>query len=87
MCVRNGDDTFVFNIEAGNYYSQSTYFVTRIKQEKLHIGYFIHLGVFKILFTSTWISKDFKFRVSSSRNNQKRTVLWFGKKGQSRHNL
>ena len=40
----------VFNIEAGNYYSKSTFtcIMTLIKQEKL--GYFIHSGVFMSIF-------------------------------------
>ena len=35
MCVGNGDATNRFNIEAGNYYSKSTFIMTLIKQEKL----------------------------------------------------
>ena len=38
----------VFNIEAGNYYSKSTFIITLIKTREtcVHIGYFIHSGVF-----------------------------------------
>ena len=38
----------IFNIEAGNYYSKSTFIIyhTVIKQEKLRIGNFMHSGVF-----------------------------------------
>ena len=34
----------VFNIEAGNYYSKSTFIMTC--ETCVHIGYFIHSGVF-----------------------------------------
>ena len=43
----------VFNIEAGNYYSKST-FMTPIKQEKLVftlVILYVHLGVFICVFT------------------------------------
>ena len=36
MCVGNGDTIqVIFNTEAGNYYSKSTFIMTLIKQEKL----------------------------------------------------
>ena len=42
----------LFNIEAGNYYSKSTFITTLIKEVKLcvHICYFIHLRVFMFFF-------------------------------------
>ena len=37
----------VFNIEAGNYYSKSTFIMTNKTRETcVYIGYFIHSGVF-----------------------------------------
>ena len=64
----------VFNIEAGNYYSKSTFIMTLIKQEKLVFILVIlyiqkYLCFFTKLFTGTWVSEDFQFRVSGSRNN------------------
>ena len=68
----------VFNIEAGNYYSKSTFIMTNKTRETcVHVGHFIHSGVFRCfykLFTGTWVSEDFQFRVSGSRNNRKRTA-------------
>ena len=48
LCVVNGDAAIViFNIEAGNYYSKSTFIKTNKTWETcVHIGYFIHSGVF-----------------------------------------
>ena len=62
----------VFNIEAGNYCSKSTFIRTLIKQEKLVFILVIsyiqeYLCVFTELFTSTQVSEDFLFRVSGSR--------------------
>ena len=55
----------VFNIEAGNYYS-NTFIVTLIKQENLVFILGIlyireYLCVFTKLFTGTRVSKDFQF--------------------------
>ena len=49
----------VFKIEAGNYYSKSTFIMTLIKQEKQG----------KNNFTGKRVSKDFQFPISGSRNN------------------
>ena len=71
----------VFNIEAGNYYSKSTFIVTLvIKQEKFVFILVIlyireYLCVFTKLFTGTQVFEDFQFRVSSSRNNRNHTAL------------
>ena len=73
---------FLFNIEAGNYYSKSSFIVTLIKQEKLvfilvilYIREYVHVCVFTKLFTGSRVSKDFQFWVSGSRNNQKQTAV------------
>ena len=58
FCVGNGDATSGFYIEVGMYYCKSTFIMTRIKQEKLHkvhIGYFIHSGVFTKLFYGVFV--------------------------------
>ena len=57
----------VFNIEARNYYSKSTFIMTLIKQEKLVFILVIlyireYLCVFTELFTGTRVSEDFQFR-------------------------
>ena len=47
--MRNGDATIFLNIEAGNYYSKSTFImkiINKTRETCVHIGYFIHLGVF-----------------------------------------
>ena len=67
----------ILNIEAGNYYSKSTFIVTVIKQEKLVFIWVIIWGyyhVFTKLFTGTRVSEDFQFCESDSRNtcNRKR---------------
>ena len=74
----------VFNthVQVGNCYSKSTFNMTLIKQEKLmfmlvilYIREYLHVCVFTKLFTGTWVSEDFQFRVSASRNNGKWTAL------------
>ena len=74
----------VFNIEAGNRYS-NTFIMTLIKQDNLVFILVIylyireHLCIFTKLFTGNRVSEDFQFRVSSSRNNRKRTasiLMW-----------
>ena len=66
----------VFNIhvEAGNYYSESTFIMTVIKQENLvfilvilYIREYLHtVRVFTKLFTGTRVSEDFQFQVGCS---------------------
>ena len=54
------------------------YDCNKTRETCVHIGYFIHSGVFMCfykLFTGTRISKDFQFRVSGSGNNRKHTAL------------
>ena len=65
----------IFNVEAGNYYSKSTFIMTLIKQEKLVFIIRDYLCVFTKLFTGTWVSEDFKFWIFGSRNNRKCTDL------------
>ena len=70
----------IFNIEAGNYYSKSTFITILIKHEKLVFMLVIlyireYLYVFTKLFTSNRVSEDFQFQVSGSWNNQKCTAL------------
>ena len=71
----------VFNIEAENYYRESTFFMTLIKQEKLvFLLVFVvyiqeYLRIFTKLFAGTRVSEDFQFWLSGSRNNQKCTAL------------
>ena len=72
----------VFNIEAGNDYSKSTFIMTLIKQEKLVFILVIlyiqeYLCVFTIFFRGIRVSEDFKFRVSGSRDNRKRRALLY----------
>ena len=74
MCVGNGDVT------SCNYCSKSTFIMTLIKQENLVFILVIlyireYLRVFTKLFTGTWVSEDFQFWVSGSRNNRKHTAL------------
>ena len=53
-CVGNGDATIVvFNIEAGNYYSKSTFIMTLIKQEKL-VFISVILYIWEYLFGSIY---------------------------------
>ena len=67
----------VFNIEAGNYYSKSTFIVTLIKQEKLcvHIGYCIHCGVFTHCKTYIQVIKTVCFWLFREPNTRYRKSL------------
>ena len=65
----------IFNTEPGNYYSNSTFIMTLIKQEKLILYIQEYLGVFTKQIMGDRVSEDFQFRVSSSRNNRKCTDL------------
>ena len=70
----------VFNIEAGNDYSKSTFIMTLIKQEKVVFILVIlyireYLCVFTKLFMNNLVSEDFQFWISGSRYNQESTAL------------
>ena len=60
----------IFNIEAGNYYSKSTFIMTLIKQEKLVfilVIVYMYIREYLCVFVyGTRVSKDFQFRVSGS---------------------
>ena len=70
MCVGGmGMLRVVFNTEAGNYYSKSTFIMTQIKQENLVFIVVILcirecLCVFTKMFTGTQVSEDFQFRLT-----------------------
>ena len=73
VCGEWGMLRVVFNIEAGNYYSKSTFIMILIKQEKLvfilvisYIWSIYVLCLFTKLFTGTWVSEAFQFLVSDS---------------------
>ena len=45
----------VFNKQAGNYYSKSTFIMTNKTRETcVHIGYFIHSGVFMCFYKTVY---------------------------------
>ena len=54
----------VFNIEAGNYYSKSTFIMTNKTRETcVHIGNFIHSGAFMCFYKIVyWYPKICNFR-------------------------
>ena len=60
--------------------SKSTFIMTKTIKSCVHIGYFIHSGVFVFLQNCLWVPGYFQFRVSTSRNNRKRTALTYSNK-------